>query len=178
MRRLGHLIVEEGLTKDSFQRTRQTVRGIIINDDHHICLLYSKVYDDFTFPGGGIKAEEDHECALRRELKEEIGAEDITIETLLCTTEEIRYGIRGDEHVYLQTSYYYVCQVHMFGEPTQNKLEKKQKLEHLWVSYDEAISKNLSVMQDINHTKKGLRTVLQRENLVLNYLKELNHEKI
>ncbi len=178
MRRLGSLIIEEGLTKDSFQRTRQTVRGVILNEDQKICLLYSRLYDDYTFPGGGIKAEEDHECALKRELKEEIGAEDLTIDSLLCTTEEIRYGIRGDEHVYLQTSYYYICKIQSFGEPTQNKLEKKQKLEHQWISFDEAILKNISVMNDANHTKKGLRTVLQRENAVLNYLKELKHEKI
>ena len=53
---------------------RPSARAIIIKDNK-IAMVYSKKYNYYKFPGGGIKSNEANEDALIREVKEEIGLE-------------------------------------------------------------------------------------------------------
>ena len=51
---------------------RPSARAIIIKDNK-IAMVYSKKYDYFKFPGGGIESSETNIDALIREVKEEVG---------------------------------------------------------------------------------------------------------
>ncbi|CCV63849.1 putative DUTP diphosphatase [Alteracholeplasma palmae J233] len=110
--------------------------------------------------------------ALKRELAEEIGANDLEIVKSFGYIDELRYGINGTQSVYEQTSLYYICKVESFGEPKHIKRELSQGLKTVWIDVREAILHNEQVMQDDNHQKQGLKTVLKRENAVLRKILE------
>lgn len=165
-------IIEEGLSPEQVTKHRITVRGIIINDTHEIMMVYSKLYDDYTFPGGGVKQQESHHEALKRELREEIGAHAIEIIKECFHIDEIKHCIRGTEDIYLQHSVYYLVNVLTFGPIDLNGRENIHGVSPVWVTIDEAINKNNEVMHDENHRKVGIRTVLRRENKILTAIKE------
>ena len=177
--RIGPTIIELGLNDINCTKRRETVRAVIINNDNQVLLVYSHLFNDYTFPGGGIKSHETHEEALKRELREELGANKFVVHAYFGDTEEIRYGIHQSNDTYCQISHYYL--VHILETGAQHLIERERLhgLEPRWIEIDVAITHNLSVIQDEKHTQKGLKTVLIRENEVLNYIKErLSHEKI
>jgi ADP-ribose pyrophosphatase YjhB (NUDIX family) len=169
---LNPLIVEEGIDLNSNYQKRKTVRGIIMNGEQHILLAYSPFFQDYTFPGGGVRTGETEIEALKRELKEEIGAIDIDIIKPLFRLTELKYGLNDNGHIYLQTSIYYHVIVNQFGEQELMGREVKHGIHPVWIAPDEAIKQNRAVLTDQNHQQKGLKTVLIRENRVLTYLKE------
>ncbi|MBP1157044.1 MULTISPECIES: NUDIX domain-containing protein [unclassified Paenibacillus] len=57
---------------------RRAARGIILKDSK-ILLLYTKRYNDYSFPGGGIEDNENLIIGLKRELSEETGAQNIEV---------------------------------------------------------------------------------------------------
>ena len=169
---LGPLIVEEGLIVDRIPKTRQTARAIIINEENQLLMAYSKLFRDYTFSGGGLKSNEDFETALIRELQEEIGALDVEVIKPVGYTQELRYGIRGEADIYIQTSMYYLCKIHRFGDANLHDREVMHGLEPIWISMDDALMQNEFIIIDERHQTKGLKTVLVRENMVLKKLKE------
>lgn len=169
---LKPLIVEEGIDLNSNYQNRKTVRGIIMNGEHQILLAYSPFFQDYTFPGGGVRSGETEIDALKRELKEEIGALNIEILNPLFSVSELKYGLNGNNHIYLQTSIYYLIKVIHFGEQELVGREIKHGIHPVWIAPDEAIKQNRAVLTDQNHQQKGLKTVLIRENRVLTHLKE------
>jgi 8-oxo-dGTP pyrophosphatase MutT (NUDIX family) len=58
--------------------SRVAVRGIIINKSK-LLMLYSKRFNHYEFPGGGVKNGESFEDAVKREVQEETGYEVKTI---------------------------------------------------------------------------------------------------
>ncbi|WP_339667279.1 NUDIX hydrolase, partial [Maribacter arcticus] len=56
--------------------TRLATRSITLQGGN-ILLLYTKRYEDFSLPGGGLDLGEDKTEGMIRELKEETGARDI-----------------------------------------------------------------------------------------------------
>lgn len=165
-------IIEEGIVLMQPIKIRETARAIIENESGELLMLHSTTFDDYTFPGGGIKYHETDEKALERELKEEIGAEHITILGYLGFIEEVRYGLHDTDQVYRQTSRYYRVIVHQFGETKLVGREQFHGLSPKWMKIDDIIKHNEYAMHDEKHQKKGLKTVLLRENEVLKTLKE------
>lgn len=170
MNKIGKTIVEENVKENTSYKTRQTVRAIILNNNK-VYMLYSKTYNDYTFPGGGIKNDESHDKALKRELLEELGAKTVNIIKDIGYIEELRYGI-NDDNVYLQTSYYYLCEINNIGPRTLNKRELTELSKPMFVDIDKVIKHNFKTLKDDSrHQKRGFKTVLLRENQVLNYIK-------
>jgi len=172
MIKIGNQIVEDGISLSQNTKYRYTVRAIVYNLNHEVLLLHSKLFNDYTFPGGGMKAGESHETALTRELHEELGATKINIIKPYGYTEELRHGIKGNDHVYLQISYYYIVEIISQGAPNYVAREIEQGLSSIYMNIDEAITHNLGVIPDELHQTKGLKTVLPRENMVLKHIKE------
>lgn len=172
MNQIGTRIIEEGIRNEDSFRERKTVRGIIFDDTCQLLMVYSELFDDYTFPGGGIKYHEDQKDTLKRELKEEIGAEHITDISFYGFTEELRFGIKGSDEIFLQTSYYYLCKVNTLGKQSLIDREKLHGLVPKWVNIDFAIKMNQRVIKNQMHQQKGLKTVLIRELMVLKDIKE------
>jgi ADP-ribose pyrophosphatase YjhB (NUDIX family) len=171
MRELGPVIIEEDIVQKP-QKLRKTIRAIILNEENQILMLYSKRFNDYTFPGGGLKANENEEKALKRELKEEIGASQIKIKEPLGFINEIKYGLFTNESIYLQTSIYYFVEVEEIGYKKLEKREIIDDIKPVFVDIDQCITHNQSVMRDEKHQAYGLKTVLQREEIVLKNIKE------
>lgn len=171
MKKIGNIIIEEGIIINEFIKERTTVRAVILKEDK-VLMLYSNKFDDYIFPGGGIKENETHLQTLKRELFEELGAKKVSVIDKLGYVKEIRYGISGTDSTYKQISYYYICTIDSIGKPNFVGREKEDSLIAVWKDIDEVIAHNKEVLKDDNHQQKGFKTVLIRENKVLEYIKE------
>ena len=118
---------------------RKIVRAIVFDDQENYYFVRAKRDDDFgkatliETSGGGVEAGEDLETALKRELKEELGAE-----------VEIMYkiGIVSDYYNLIHRhniNNYYLCKVTSFGEKhlTRDEIEDFH-LSTLRLSYRDA----------------------------------------
>ncbi len=170
MKRIHDTIIEEGTEDLPIQKKRTTVRAIIYKNKE-LLMVYSRDFQDFIFPGGGHKTGEDLMEALKRELMEELGAKSVTDITAYGFMKEKRFGLSDQHTVYLQTSYYYLCQVDDFGEQALEEREIAHGTEPVWISIDEAIKRN-QIAIETNHHHKGMKTVLPREIIVLKDIKE------
>lgn len=176
MTKIGETIIEEGITNFNDTKKRNTVRAIILNDDDEIFLLYSELFNDYTFPGGGIKYNEDHLEALKREIREETGAKDIEVIEPFGYTLEYRYGISGNLNIYEQKSYYYFCKIDNLSDPNYVGRELEQGLKMKWVKIKDVIKHNNQIYENRENIK-GFSTVLLRERQVLEQLVK-KYEKI
>ena len=169
MRQLSDLIIEQNLDLKLPRKKRNTIRAVILYKDE-VLMLYSDVFKDYTFPGGGKTESESELEALNRELKEELGAINLVVIEKIGFIDEVRFGLKGSDSVYDQHSVYYLVEVKEFGERQLTDLEKAEKIVAKWVKIDDAIKQNENVVGDKNHQKDGYKTVILRENAVLKYL--------
>lgn len=174
MIKIEQLIVEQGLIKNDLIKERRTVRAIIINENQQVLMTYSNYFADYTFAGGGVKKHESERAALKRELKEELGAISLDIIKPCFSIKELRYGIEESDEQFLQTSIYYLCNTPLLGKQELIGREIVHAIEPKWVGIEDAIKQNNKAMKDVKHQKKGLKTVLVRENIILNKIKGSN----
>lgn len=170
MRKLSKVIVEDTI-KDPTQYNwvRKASRGIIIKDGK-VLMIYSKSYDDYTFPGGGVKRGESYQRALYRELGEEVGAKGIKIVKAFGQTLEVRRSFRYENENYRQISKYFICTVKYFGNQDLEKREEIHGALPIWITPEEALAHNESVVSDAMHQQRGAKTTILRENIVLKTL--------
>lgn len=114
--------------------SRPSVRAIISRDDK-VLLVYSKKYNYYKFPGGGIEANERCEDALVREVLEETGYRIIP-----DSIEEYGKVLRrqkdsyDESAIFEQENYYYFCEI----EDTQTEThldayEEEEGFTPVWV---------------------------------------------
>ncbi len=90
---------------------RPSVRGIIISKGK-VAMVYSKKFDYYKFPGGGIENNEAHIQTLVREVSEETG---LTI--IPDTVKEFGSVLRiqlssyAQDTIFEQENFYYLCEV-------------------------------------------------------------------
>lgn len=126
---------------------RNAARGIVLRDDK-ILLLYTKRYDDFSLPGGGVDDGEDLHSGLRRELQEETGAQNIQILSSFGRIDEERPYRRNDFDTLHMKSYVYHCDIDdELGNVKMEHYEEKNGMKPLWVNIHEALRHNQSVMK-------------------------------
>ena len=144
--------------------SRPSARAIIIKDGK-IAMVYSKKYNYYKFPGGGIEAGEYMEDTLIREVLEETG---------LCVIRDsiqeygqvhrIQKGTKED--VFIQDNFYFLCCVKENME--QQNLDKYEADEGFTLEFLKpqlAIDVNReTILDDFN------QVMLEREALVLELL--------
>lgn len=122
---------------------RNSARAILIRDGK-VAMIYSPLYDDYKFPGGGIEPGESPEAAMLRETREEAG--------IVVVPESVRpYGFvhrihRGKNdptECFVQDNFYYLCADS--GERVAQKLDDYEAEEGfclVFVDPETAIRKN------------------------------------
>ena len=127
---------------------RNSARSIIIRNGK-IAMIYSRKYDYYKFPGGGIEKGETPVEAMIRETSEEAG--------LAVIPETIReYGYvhriqRSDSdptECFIQDNYYYLCDA--LDHPASRKLDDYEAKESYQLEFTEplqAIRKNRNVKE-------------------------------
>jgi len=143
---------------------RTAARGIIMNGDD-ILLIYTKRYNDYSFPGGGVDDNEDILEGLRRELNEETGAQNISVKEPFGIYEEIRSThYEGYDYMDMK-SYFYKCSADKeLGEASPEDYEVKNGSEPVWVNILEAIAHNKKVIS-AKEASMGLSIVRETEVL-------------
>ena len=148
---------------------RRVVRAIVFDDEGYFYFVRAERDDDFgrarviETAGGGVEGDEELEVAIRRELREELGAE---VE-VIC-----KIGVVSDYYNLIHRhniNNYYLCRVISFGERhlTEDE-ENRWKLSTLKISYEEAISE----YEENNNSRLG-RLIRQRELPILLRAKEI-----
>lgn len=171
MKKISKIIIEPGTKELKIDKTRTTIRAIIINEDQQLLMVYAPKLKDYTFAGGGMKKGEDHIDALKREMKEELGANKVFNIKPYGYIEEKRFGLSKLPTVYLQTSYYYMASVSDFGKQQLAEREIDHGVIPVWVDIDKALKVNRLAIKH-GTKKRGMQTVLPRENAVLKDVKK------
>ena len=120
---------------------RMIARAIVVDDEGYFYFVRANRDDDFgkatliETAGGGVEAGEDLDTAIRRELKEELGA-DVEV---LC-----KIGVVSDYYNLIHRhniNNYFLCKVKSFGDKhlTQDEIEDFH-LSTLKLKYDEALA--------------------------------------
>ncbi|BCZ47898.1 NUDIX hydrolase [Clostridium gelidum] len=150
---------------------REAVRGIIIKENK-ILMVYSK-NKDYKFPGGGIKKDEGHMEALKREVVEETGYVCSKInEQVGIVTEKSRDRYTNDR-TFKMISYYYVAEVSNIRKPQKlDPYEAKLEFKPEWVDIDDAIRNNEKI---ITLGISPIANWIFRETYVLKEIR--NHKK-
>lgn len=159
--------------KTYIDHDRQIVRAIVVDDEQNFYFVKVQRDDDFgkgTFietSGGGVEAGEDLTTALKRELKEELGAN----VDILC-----KIGVVSDYYNLIHRhniNNYFLCKINSFGKKhlTQAEIDDFH-LSTLKLTYDEAVDAyekqtNAKLGQLI--TNRELQILKQAEKLISNY---------
>jgi ADP-ribose pyrophosphatase YjhB (NUDIX family)/transcription elongation factor Elf1 len=163
--RLLKKIVHPSLTKLSGRIFERRASRAIILDGEKILLLYTKRYNDYSFPGGGVSDEEDLESALRREVEEETGAQNIQILQEFGHVDEYRPHHKPEYDLIHMLSYFYVCKIDSNLGPAQMEhYEIDNGMEARWINIHEAISHNKEV---ISSKDPSMGFSIERETTVL-----------
>ena len=153
---------------DYIDHDRQITRAIVFDDDY---FYFVRVYRNDEFgnvklietSGGGVEPNENLENAIKRELKEELGAN----VDIVC-----KIGIISDYYNIIHRhniNNYYLCKVNSFGDKnmTQDEIEDFH-LSTLRLSYDDAVKE----YEKCSNSKLG-RLIKNRELPVLKRAKEI-----
>ena len=158
MELLTTLIHPDVKSVDGTIANRQAVRAIIQKGDE-ILLLYTRRYNDYSLPGGGVNENEDLAGALKRELHEETGAQEIQIIAEYGYLDEYRPSLKPEYAALFMRSYLYICQIaDQLGEAKMEYYEIKNGMEARWIKLADAILHNQQVI-DSQPSSIGLSIV-------------------
>ena len=147
---------------------RHAARGIVVRGEN-ILLLYTRRYDDYSLPGGGLGEGEDEITGLMRELREETGAQGVRNVTPFARYDEYRPWYKSDADVIHMISHCFVCEIdEALGETAFEAHEVTNGMMPLWMNIHAAISHNEAVMA--NSDKRGLS--IDRETKLLRVIAE------
>jgi 8-oxo-dGTP pyrophosphatase MutT (NUDIX family) len=144
---------------------RTAVRGVI-QRGQNLLLVHSSAVGDYKFPGGGVDAGESQAQALRREVREECGAELIHIGEEIGAVVEYNFSIEPEFDAFKMTSHYYLCDVEDgFGAQNLIGYERDLGFQPVWISIEAALHQNKTLLNSPNAPEW-----LRREAFMLEYL--------
>ncbi|RKR12465.1 NUDIX domain-containing protein [Maribacter vaceletii] len=157
--------------ENKFVFTRLATRSIAMKGET-ILLLYTRRYNDYSLPGGGLEAGEDKIKGMIRELIEETGAKDIRNITPFGVYEEYRPWNKPNYDVQHMISYCYKCDINQeLGTPNMEKYETNNGMTPLWINVNDAIKHNEKILA--TGDKKGMS--IERETFLLKLIAKSMH---
>lgn len=145
---------------------RLATRAIVIKGQE-ILLLYTKRYNDYSLPGGGVDKDENIVQGMKRELIEETGAQNIVDIQHFGIYEEFRPWYKPDFDIQHMISYCFTCKID--DVLTKTKLESYEEnngMEPVWINIHEALEHNKNTIKNCN--KKGMS--IERETFLLDLI--------
>lgn len=146
---------------------RYSARGIVINDNKQVAILFKSFINEYKLVGGGLETGESFEECFTREVKEETGY-NIIIDKLLGYTEE--YISLNN---FQQKSYIFVA--HTDGKQQFTSLTDEEIIngsKTVWLDIEEALNKLSNCDKNINNYEE--RFIIRRDLLILKYFFSLN----
>lgn len=115
--------------------SRYAARGVLINQNLKICMIYLQAKDIYKLPGGGINESESGEEAFLREIMEETGYRAEIISNPGYIEE---HKVKND---FLQRSYCYIAEVkNDSGKTDLTAKEKDNQLKYFWTNPWQALN--------------------------------------
>jgi 8-oxo-dGTP pyrophosphatase MutT (NUDIX family) len=139
-------------------RKKIASRAVIVRN-HKVAMMYSKKYDFYMTPGGGVEDKETLVEACIREAKEEAGFVVRPLEEVAILDSNYP-RIRIEHH-------YFICEYVNAVETSQTKEEQDQELEIKWLTFEEM----KEAFTKTNHIEK-YDLWMRREYSVLSTLRE------
>lgn len=150
---------------------RPSVRGIILDKNCKVAMIYSEKYHFYKFPGGGIEGDETHLETLEREIKEETGMilkpESVREFGEVLRTQKMQKD--GKDVILVQYNYYYLCETeNEIGTQSLDDGEKEAEFVLKFAPIDVAIQVNKNFQGEPIE-----KYAVERENRVLELVKNL-----
>ncbi|GEQ85806.1 DNA mismatch repair protein MutT [Patiriisocius marinistellae] len=138
--------------------------------------MYTKRYEDYSLPGGGLDLNEDKIVGMSRELNEETGAIDICNIKFFGIYEEYRPWYKSDFDIQHMISYCYTCDINKeLGVSKLEPYEINNGMKPVWINIHDAISHNENTM--VTSEKKGMS--IERETFLLKLIaKQFNLKEL
>lgn len=159
MRKLAELDFHNYIPdKRSFMRTAARA---IVWDGPKLAMLFSRKFQEYTFPGGGCEKGESLKLALAREMREETGYQ-VIADSIRPYGYVMEKRVGRNEGLFMQKSYYFTCrlsEVRLERHPTPKEIDRDD--EFMFVDPYVALAHNR-----IQYEKHG-NPWLCRENRVL-----------
>lgn len=144
--------------------SRPSVRAVIAKDDK-VLLVYSKKFDYYKFPGGGLNKGESDTEALLREVQEETGYQVVpeSVEEFGRVLRRQKDSYEAD-HIFEQENRYYFCRAkEELAERNLDDYEAEEGFTAVWADPFEASHHN-----HYSRNKGGDPVMVEREEKVLN----------
>jgi len=138
--KLNMEIIDKQITKKERNDERLVVRGIAFKDNK-LLVVFPKDEKIYGTPGGGVDPGENLEDALKRELKEEVGADDIRIIEYIGTMSSLRKGMY-DDNTYTPFHHYFLVEILKFGKQNLVEYEQEIGLNFDFIDIDKVIKTN------------------------------------
>lgn len=134
MKLLAEIIKDSKYSEDINYRSREAARGIVVDDENKIPILFNGMFEYHKLPGGGIDEGETKLEAMYREMKEEAGCE-VNVIGEVGKTHEFFSEVDPIE----QFSYCFYGKIISKGEQSFTEKELREGFELRWYTLDEAI---------------------------------------
>lgn len=140
--RLLFELKEEGLDPNGKVFARHSARAIIIRNGK-VAMVYSRKYDYYKFPGGGIEKGEDPVRAMIREAAEEAGLR-VLPETIrpYGYVHRVNKSDHKDADIFLQDNFYYLCHAEADIGQDLDDYEAEEGFTPCWIEAETAIEVN------------------------------------
>ncbi len=133
---------------------RKASRGVILNDKGLLLMVHTK-QGDYKFPGGELHKNETPEDALLREVREETGYVDISVNKKIASAVQSNPDIFADDTYFIMESEYYLCTINSSEKKKQNldDYERDADFTPVYVTPYKALLENKKIFDEGNINK-------------------------